>query len=82
MLKVKTSISGITDMRRPKRKEESISPTIIVHRATGQHKSLSRVLERVSQGTIDGPTEVAVKNVVMPISPGNTSLKGIFLPIT
>ena len=82
MPKANVKASGITDIIRPKMKDESISPTIIVHRATGQHKSLSSVFERVSQGTIEGPTDVAVKNVVMPISPGKTSLSGMFRPIT
>jgi hypothetical protein len=35
MPKVNVKASGITDMIRPKRKDESISPTIIVQRATG-----------------------------------------------
>jgi hypothetical protein len=73
--------SGITDIIRPKIKDESISPTIIVPIATGRDKSISRVFERVSQGTIEGPTAVAVKNVVMPISPGKVSLSGMFRPI-
>jgi len=68
-------------MANPKIKDESMSPTTIVHMATGQHKSLSRVFERVSQGTIDGPTAVAVKNAVMPIRPGKTSSSGTLRPI-
>jgi|GEM_PF-6992694 len=54
----------------------------MVHRATGQQRSLSSVLERVSQGTIEGPTAVAVKNAVMPTSPGKTSFRVMFRPMT
>jgi hypothetical protein len=39
-----------------------------------------RVFERASQGTMEGPTEVAVKNAVMPIRPGSTSLRDMLLP--
>jgi hypothetical protein len=82
ILNVKANSRGNMEITNPKRKDESISPKMTAHKATGQHSNLSRVLERVSHGTIDGPTEVAVKNVVMPISPGSTSLNGMFLPIT
>jgi hypothetical protein len=58
-----------------------MSPKRIAQIETGQHKSLSKVFERVSQGMIDGPTDVAVKKVVIPISPGSNSSKDMLLPM-
>ena len=81
-LKVKTSNRGIMDMKSPKKNEDNMSPIIIVQMATGQQSSLSRVFERVSQGAMEGPTDVAVKNAVIPNNPGNISFRGMFLPIT
>jgi hypothetical protein len=87
--KLKTSIiltvivknTGIMDITTPNINEENISPKIIAQMEVGQHKSLSNVLERASQGIIDGPTDVAVKNAVIPISPGSNSFKGMLLPM-
>jgi hypothetical protein len=81
MLRVKVSNRGITDIASPNRNEEKISPKRIAQRVMGQPASRSNVLERVSQGIIDGPTDVAVKNVTIPINPGNNSFKGILFPI-
>jgi hypothetical protein len=81
MLKAKANNKGITDIASPNRNAESMSPKRIAQRATGQHTSLSKVFERVSQGMIEGPTDVAVKNVVMPINPGSNSSKGMLLPM-
>ena len=55
---VKVKITGIIDTATPKMKDESISPSMIAQNVIGQQISLSRVLERVSHGTIPGPTEV------------------------
>jgi hypothetical protein len=72
---------GNTETMIPKEKEEKTSPRKIVHRETGEEMSLSRVLDLASHGTIAGPTEVAVKKVVMPSNPGIRSCTGVFLPI-
>jgi hypothetical protein len=47
----------------------------------GEHTSLSRVFDLASQGRIAGPTDVAVKNTVMPMSPGKSSFADTFRPI-
>jgi hypothetical protein len=80
ILRSKTKNRGITEIIIPNKNEEKISPKRTVQRKTGQLTSRSRVLERVSQDMIEGPTAVAVKNVVIPTNPGNNSFKGIFLP--
>jgi hypothetical protein len=81
ILRSKTKNRGITEIIIPNKNEEKISPKRTVQRKTGQLTSRSRVLERVSQDMIEGPTAVAVKNVVIPINPGNSSFKGILFPI-
>jgi hypothetical protein len=72
---------GITEIIMPNKNEEKISPKIIVQRETGQLASLSKVFERASQDIIEGPIAVAVKNVTIPINPGNNSFNDIFFPI-
>lgn len=72
---------GNIDIETPKRKEERTSPRKIVHRVTGAEISRSRVFARVSHGTMAGPTEVAVKNVVIPNNPGMSASAGRFLPM-
>jgi hypothetical protein len=81
ILRSKAKNRGITEIIIPNKNEEKISPKRIVQRETGQLTSLSKVFERVSQDIIEGPTAVAVKNVVMPINPGNNSFKWILFPI-
>ena len=47
----------------------------------GADTSLSKVFILVSQGTITGTTEVAVKKSVSPTEPGTKKLIGMFLPM-
>ena len=77
----KPTITGTTEIRVPKRNEESTSPKKIVHKEMGEDKSLSRVFPLASHGTIAGPTEVAVKKAVIPSNPGTRALTGIFRPM-
>ena len=80
-LRAKVNITGIIEIATPKMKDENISPKRIAQNEIGQHTSLSKVFERVSQGIMEGPTEVEVKNTVILINPGINSFRGIFLPI-
>ena len=77
----KPTIMGNMETTIPKRNEENTSPRKIVQSETGEDISLSRVLALASQGTIAGPTEVAVKNAVIPSSHGTRASTGIFRPI-
>lgn len=72
---------GMREIAIPKMKEASISPIIIVDVASGQDISLSRVLAIVSQGATTGDMAVAVKNSIIPRSPGITKSIVRFLPI-
>ncbi len=72
---------GTKEMTIPKITDESMSPRRIVHIATGQDASRSRVLAWVSQGAITGDTAVAVKNTAIPSRPGIKELTDICLPI-
>jgi hypothetical protein len=78
---IKAATRGTSDMSIPKIKEANMSPKNIAQVETGEHTSLSRVFDLVSQGSIAGPTDVAVKKTVMPISPGKSSFAGTFRPI-
>jgi hypothetical protein len=80
ILRSKVKNRGITEIIIPNKNEEKISPKRIAQRKIGQLASLSKVFERVSHDIIEGPTAVAVKNVVIPTNPGNNSFKVIFLP--
>jgi hypothetical protein len=77
----KPMITGNTEIIAPKRKDESMSPTKIVQIETGQDTSLSRVFDLASQGTIAGPTELAVKKTVIPSNPGMRASRVVFRPI-
>ncbi len=77
----KPMITGNTEIIAPKRKDESISPTKIVHMESGQDTSLSRVFDLASQGTIAGPTELAVKKMVIPSNPGMRASTVMLRPI-
>ena len=72
---------GKIETSAPKRKEDSTSPRKMVHREIGEDTSLSRVLALASHGTIAGPTEVDVKNAVIPNKPGMRASAGIFRPM-
>jgi hypothetical protein len=73
--------TGNTDTKAPNRKEESTSPRKIVHKEMGEETRRSRVLALASQGTMAGPTEVAVKKAVIPNSPGMRASADKLLPI-
>jgi hypothetical protein len=74
-------ITGNIEIIAPKRKDESMSPTKIVQMEMGQDMSLSRVFDLASQGTIAGPTELAVKKIVIPSNPGTRASIVMFRPI-
>jgi hypothetical protein len=76
----KPATTGNTVMMAPKMNEESMSPRKIVQMEIGEDMSLSNVLALASQGTMAGPTEVAVKKVVIPRSPGMRASAGMFRP--
>jgi len=78
---IKATPKGTSDISIPKMNEASMSPKNIAHVETGEHTSLSKVFDLVSQGKIAGPTDVAVKKTVIPISPGKSSLADRFRPI-
>ena len=77
----KLAAAATAETRTPKTKEESTSPMNIVRRETGEDMRRSRVLALASHGTIAGPTDVAVKKVVMPSSPGINVSIGVFRPM-
>ena len=77
----RATMMGNNDTKAPKRKEESTSPRKIAHREIGEEISRSRVFALASQGTMAGPTEVAVKKAVIPNNPGIRSSAGRFLPM-
>lgn len=81
MFRVNVRVVGISVIRNPKMNDDNMSPSRIAHRATGQHRSLSRVFALASHGIIAGPTDVAVKKAVMLISFDNISFMGISLPM-
>jgi hypothetical protein len=72
---------GTKEITIPKTTDASMSPRRIVHTATGQDASRSRVLAWVSQGAITGATAVAVKKTAIPSRPGIKEFTGICLPI-
>jgi hypothetical protein len=74
-------ITGNIETRAPKMNEENTSPRKIAHIEIGDEISLSKVLALASQGTIAGPTDVAVKKTVIPSNPGIRSFIGTFRPI-
>jgi hypothetical protein len=63
-------ITGTTDMTAPKAKEAIMSPMTMVSGFTGQDISRSNVLAIASHGMTIGEIEVAVKNRIIPKSPG------------
>ena len=77
----RAKIMGNTDTKAPKRKEERTSPRKIAHREIGEEISRSKVFALASQGTIAGPTEVAVKKAVIPNNPGIRASAGRSLPM-
>jgi hypothetical protein len=77
----KLAITGTTETRIPKRKEEITSPRNIVLREIGEDIRRSSVLALASQGTIAGPVDVAVKKAVIPSNPGIKVSIGIFRPM-
>jgi len=77
----KPKMTGNTEIRAPKKNEESTSPRKIVQIEMGEDTSLSKVFALASHGTIAGPTEVAVKKAVIPSSPGKRASAGMFRPM-
>ena len=68
------------DMKIPNRKEAVISPKIIAHKAIGAEINLSKVLIRVSQGTIMGEMAEEVKKSPIASKPGIKKVVDISLP--
>jgi hypothetical protein len=62
-------------------KEDRTSPIKSAHTAIGVETNLSNVLALVSQGTIAGPIDVAVKKTVIPNSHGIKVVICMFLPV-
>jgi len=77
----RATATGTSDTNIPKINEATISPKNIAQVETGEHTSLSKVFDLVSQGKIAGPTDVAVKKTAMPMSPGKSSFADKFRPI-
>ena len=79
----KSNVAAATraETRTPKTNEDSTSPMKIVRRETGEEMRRSRVLALASHGTMAGPTDVAVKNAVIPSSPGTNVSIGVFRPM-
>jgi hypothetical protein len=71
----------IREMANPNKKEAIISPRMIPHKLMGVDMRRSRVLMRVSQGVITGPTADVVKKRVMPSNPGSKNSTERFLPM-
>jgi hypothetical protein len=65
----------------PNKKDATISPRMIPHRLMGVDTRRSRVLIRVSQGVITGPTAEVVKKRVMPSNPGSKNSTERSLPM-
>jgi len=74
-------VSGTKEKIAPKRNEERTSPRKIAQREIGDEISRSNVFAMASQGTIAGPTEVAVKKTATPNNPVISASAGIFRPI-
>ena len=77
----KPAITGNMEIMTPKKNEEKMSPRKIVQMEMGEDTSRSRVLALASQGTMTGPTEVAVKKTVIPSNPGMSASAGMFRPM-
>jgi hypothetical protein len=71
----------IPTMPRPKTKEASMSPRMMVSVLIGQDINRSSVLACASQGTTIGDIAVAVKKRIMPNKPGIIKSIVRFLPI-
>jgi hypothetical protein len=69
-------------IKRPNKREATISPKIIAHRAIGAEHNLSKVLILVSHGAITGPIEETVTKSAIPSKPGIKKLRVRFLPNT
>ena len=74
-------ISGTKEKMTPNRNEERTSPRKIAQMEIGDETSRSKVFAIASHGTIAGPTEVAVKNAVIPSNPVISASAGIFRPM-
>jgi hypothetical protein len=68
-------------MKSPNKREATISPRIIAHKAIGAETNLSKVLIRVSHGATTGPMDETATKRVIPNRPGIKKLKEKFLPI-
>jgi hypothetical protein len=74
-------ITTTSEMPRPKTKEASMSPRMMVSVLIGQDINRSSVLACASQGTTIGDIAVAVKKRIMPNKPGIIKSIVRFLPI-
>jgi hypothetical protein len=72
---------GTSEIAVPKAKEAKIFPAIMVSNLIGQDIRRSKVLACASQGTTIGDIEVAVKNRIMPRSPGIMKSTDMCLPM-